>query len=177
MKLGTYVAAAVNKLEENDIFSGKTNIQKTIYFSLPAKQRDKYFHAYHYGPYCGLVQEATASLIGNGILKYQGRRLRVNSKWRVKQVDDLMIDRIGNVSRFFAERKITGTKDIARLAKVHLLSRSRNSDARKDLSAYVQRQARFLGWSELAKTDREKIEKYVQLSDAIDAELDASSCK
>ena len=84
-----------------------------------------------------------------------------------------MIDRIGNVSHFFAERKITGTKDIARLAKVHLLSRSRNSDARKDLSAYVQRQARFLGWSELAKTDREKIEKYIQLSDAIDAELDA----
>lgn len=44
MKLGTYVATAVSKLEENGIFSGKTNVQKIIYFSLPAKERNIIMH-------------------------------------------------------------------------------------------------------------------------------------
>lgn len=110
-------------------------------------------------------------MLDNGILKYQGPKLCVKGKLRVKQEGDLIIDRIETVSRFFPAHKMTTTNDISLLAKVHLLSRTNREDAQKDVPAHIQRQARFLGWSGLANTDREKITQYVHLSDALEAKL------
>ena len=39
MKLGTYVLVSVHELRKNFIFTGKTSIQKLIYFALPLELR------------------------------------------------------------------------------------------------------------------------------------------
>lgn len=41
MRLGTYVACAVKELEGRNLYPGKTNIQKLIYFALPEEQRKR----------------------------------------------------------------------------------------------------------------------------------------
>lgn len=175
MKLGTYVAAAVKKLGEKGVGAGKTNVQKLIYFSLPEEERGSYYYPYRYGPYSGLVQQAIGSLLNMRILDYEGTRLSMKQRWDLPRERDPIIDRLEIASSFLSNRKLTATDQIATLAKIHLLSRTQREDAKRDLPGHIQSQARFLGWRELAGTDRETISTYLGLAQQLENELNSAS--
>lgn len=50
---------------------------------------------------------------------------------------------------------------------------SEREDARQDLVAYIQSQAKFLGWKELSGEDPEKIQDYLHMANNLDKVLEA----
>lgn len=173
MRLGSYVASAVNELNKKNIFAGKTNIQKVVYFALPADLRKEFYRPYHYGPYCPEVQQAVSALLKREILCKSGKGFAVADNRPPQQEKDPVVDRIGRTTAFIAKQGLSGTDDIAMLAKVHLLSRSEREDAKKDPVTYIQSQAKFLGWKELSKEDPEKIQNYLHMANNLDRVLEA----
>lgn len=165
MQFGTYVACAVRELVRNEIFAGKTNIQKIIYFALPTEQRKMFYHPYYYGPYCEEVQQATSALLKNKILKRDGKGFSVSKKWGDVAADnDQVMEQMRIDAQFLAKHGLFTTDNIAQLAKVHLLSHTKREDAKRDLPAYIQSQARFLGWKELARTNTQDIKEYLDFA-------------
>jgi len=172
MRLGSYVASAVSELNKNDIFAGKTNIQKVVYFALPAELRKEFYRPYHYGPYCAEVQQAVSALLKREILSRSGKGFSLADNRTLNQETDPVIDRIKVTIDFFYKNSLTGTDDIATLAKAHLLSRSEREDAKQNPVAYIQSQAKFLGWKELSGEDPEKIQAYLHLANNLDKALE-----
>lgn len=91
MKLGTYVYVAVNELRRHQLFVGKTNIQKIIYFAMPAEHRKQYYHPYYYGPYSEDIQKIVVSLLKKD-LGYKKIRDPLYGFIRVDQQDLRLID-------------------------------------------------------------------------------------
>lgn len=174
MRLGTYVACAVKALVENNLYPGKTNIQKLIYFALPEEQRKRLYQPYHYGPYCGDVQHATGALIKNKVILQENGGFRVARDPYPDGIEDPVFDRMRVAADFFAENGFKRTDSIAQLAKVHLLSRSDREDAQKNLIGHIQMQARFLGWKELAQAGADEIQQYIDAAEKLNSELEAS---
>jgi uncharacterized protein YwgA len=174
MKLGNYVLKAVKELNEQGIFSGKTNIQKLIYFALPEEQKKSLYFPYHYGPYCGEVQQVVNALLKNRILKHDSSGLAMEKDLEEMLYDDAVFDRIHEAANFLSSRQVTQTEDIALMAKIRLLSKTEREDVKNDLSGYIKSQARFLGWMGLAEIDKNEIEKYLDLAESLDAALDMS---
>ena len=175
MRLGTYVACAVKELEERNLYPGKTNIQKLIYFALPEEQRKRLYQPYHYGPYCGDVQHATIALIKNKLILQENGGFRVARDFSAGENEDPVLDRMRVAADFFAANGFNSTDSIAQLAKVHLLSRSEREDAQKDLIGHIQKQARFLRWKELAKAGADEIQRYIHAAEKLNSQLESAA--
>jgi uncharacterized protein YwgA len=173
MRLGSYVVSAISELNKKNIFAGKTNIQKVVYFALPPEQRKAYYKPYHFGPYCTEVQQAVSALLKREVLSKSGKGFALSVHRTPNQEIDQVFGRIRATANFLAEQGLAGTDDIATLAKIHLLSRSEREDARQDLVAYIQSQAKFLGWKELSGEDPEKIQNYLHMANNLDKALEA----
>lgn len=164
MRLGSYVALAVSELNQKNIFAGKTNIQKVVYFALPAELRKEFYQPYHYGPYCSEVQQAVGALLKREMLSNAADKGFVLTEDRnVDQETDPVIERIRKTVDFLSKESLSATDDIAMLAKVHLLSHSEREEAKQDPVAYIQSQAKFLGWKELSSENPEKIQNYLTM--------------
>jgi uncharacterized protein YwgA len=172
MRLGTYIVNAVTKLCQKGILSGKTNIQKVIYFALPEDQRKTLYYPYHYGPYCSEVQQSVNALLKNSVLVPSPKNgFTLNTDWEQNREADPVVDRISDVVDFLSANDQKDTPTIANLAKVHLLSKTDREDALSDLPGYIQNQARFLGWHSLTEISRNEIERYLSLAEKLDAKL------
>lgn len=172
MKFGTYVYVAVKELREKNISVGKTIVQKTIYFALPEGKRNLYYYPYYYGPYSDQVQQAIASTLKNENNSNDIKFLKVKDfkSGKESQFDDVEC-RIKVTAKFFAENRISQTSDISFLAKVHLLSRSERTEAKENLPEYIKKQAKFLGWKELAIASIEKIKTNIGLANNLEEAL------
>ena len=142
-------------------------------FALPTDLRKEFYRPYHYGPYCPEVQQAVSALLKREVLCKAGKGFAVDDNRPSRQEKDSVVDRIGRTTAFIANQGLSGTDDIAMLAKVHLLSRSEREDAKKDPVTYIQSQAKFLGWKELSKEDPEKIQNYLHMANNLDRVLEA----
>lgn len=175
MRLGTYVACAVKELAGRNLYPGKTNIQKLIYFALPEEQRKRLYQPYHYGPYCGDVQHATGALIKNKVIMQENGGFRVARDPYPGGNEDPVFDRMRVSADFFSANGFKSTDSIAQLAKVHLLSRSEREDAQKNLIEHIQKQARFLGWKQLAQANADEIRRYIDAAEKLNSELESAA--
>jgi len=172
MKLGTYVYVAVNELRRHQLFVGKTNIQKIIYFAMPAEHRKQYYHPYYYGPYSEDIQKTVVSLLKKeGIHNLEQLGTGDEKGLSLSEDKDDILKALPVTAGFFKQNNITRTNDISFLAKVHLLSRSKREDARNNLAGYIKNQARYLGWEELAEAPIEKIQTNINLADKLEKTL------
>lgn len=173
MKLGSYIAAAVDELNKRDLFAGKTNIQKMIYFALPVDLRKAFYRPYHYGPYSAEVQQAVSALLKKEVLTQTVKGFSLAENRTLNLEADPVADRIRATADFFLSKGLRGTDDIAMLAKVHLLSRSEREEVKQGPVSYIQSQARFLGWKELSRESSVKIDHYLHMADELDGVLEA----
>jgi uncharacterized protein YwgA len=172
MKLGTYVCVAIDELRKHDILDGKTNIQKIIYFALPEENRDQFYQPYYYGPYSADVQQTIFSLLRKEDAK-DIKQLRIDTESSLcRPEDDSIVKRLRLTADFFTKNKITTTGDISFLAKVHLLNNTKREEAKNNLAEYIQNQARFLGWKELATATLEKIQSNISLAKSLEEALE-----
>lgn len=175
MRLGTYVAVAVKELTEKKIYPGKTNVQKLIYFALPETLRKRLYQPYYYGPYCRDVQHTIGTLIKNEGILEGNNGLRVSKDFDLDRDEDPVFERMKIAAEFFAENDFGNTDKIAQLAKVHLLSRSDRKDAQENLVAHIKRQARFLGWKELALAGTDEIQQYIVAAEKLNKKLESAT--
>lgn len=172
MKLGTYVCVAIDELRKHDILDGKTNIQKIIYFALPEENRDQFYQPYYYGPYSADVQQTIFSLLRKeGVKDIKQLQTDIESSLCRPEEDNIM-KRLRLTADFFTQNEITTTGDISFLAKVHLLNNSKREEARKNMAEYIQNQAKFLGWKELANATLEKIQTNISLAKSLEEALE-----
>ena len=171
MKLGTYVCVAMDELSKRGIFNGKTNIQKVIYFAMPEKQRSRYYHPYYYGPYSEDVQQTVTSLLKRRNVDETDPEREYVRSGRSHLDEDPIVRRLNTAATFFEKRGITQTGSISFLAKVHLLSRTKRKEARENLAEYIKKQAKFLGWKELANASLENIQQHIMLANSLEEAL------
>jgi hypothetical protein len=173
MKLGTYVCVALGELNNCEVFVGKTNIQKLIYFAMRETERNRFYHPYYYGPYSEDVQLTLSSLLKKeGASDLPGLWKAVQKGMR-RVADDDIVNRLRLAAAFLQQNNITQTGPVSFLAKVHLLSRTKREDARQHPAEYIKKQARFLGWKELAKAPLEKIQRNIVLANRLEEALAA----
>jgi len=171
MRLGSYVASAVSELNQKNIFAGKTNIQKLVYFALPDKLRKQFFQPYYYGPYSAEVQQAVSALLKKEVPRKVDIGFSLTRDLDLEA--DSVIDRFQRTADFISRIGLSATDDIAMLAKIHLLSHTEREEAKQNPVEYIQCQARFLGWKDLSKEDPDKIQNYLQLANNLDNTLES----
>lgn len=163
MKLAAPVYAAVKLAGEQGIPTGKTVLQKLLFFSLPPQNRQEYYEPYYYGPYSKTVQMIADQLQEKGFVRYNP----VNSAFEVAKQVELgtlqnakpLIERLQAVIAFLKENSITSTAQIALLSKVFLF------DSGEDINAAlihaIQEKSRLFNWREVTDAEGEVIGRQV----------------
>jgi uncharacterized protein YwgA len=175
MKIGSCVLAAMKALKEQKIFSGKTTVQKLIYFALPTEMRRLFYRPYHYGPYSESVQGAFTSLLDNNFITRNGSEFVLcNGEDHLKTMQgEEAIVRLNAAAAFLAQHRLASTKDVSILAKVHILSQGKDITP-EELPGFIRSRGKYFGWSELeeGKLDDKQLERFICLAREIDGVLD-----
>ncbi|MCB9211506.1 MAG: hypothetical protein H6609_19245 [Ignavibacteriales bacterium] len=173
--LSKYILYAINQLNSNSIKTGKTFIQKLIYFSLPPDQRHKYYIPYFYGPYSENVQQLLNSLIDGNYLTYENKVL--NSKYDIKlDKPNVLSSRFDKTITFLLSKNINSTKDISLLAKTFMILDDNNlidkkAKANQSQLNILRNSASLIGWMELINLEDSELRKYITLSKELESNI------
>lgn len=177
MKIGTYTLAALKAIQDNSIFSGKTTVQKLIYFGLPTDKRRKFYKPYYYGPYSEAVQHAFGSLSRNEFITCVGNKYHLaKGEYQLKKYkDDDVVRRLFSAAEFLADKNLKATRDISILAKVHLLKQGKDITGQQ-LHEFIRQRGQYFGWKELTHDvlSEEQLQTYLDLADDLEAALPES---
>jgi uncharacterized protein YwgA len=175
MKIGSCVLAAMTALKGQKIYSGKTTVQKLIYFALPTEMRRQFYRPYHYGPYSESVQGAFSSLLDNKYITRSGNEFVLcNGTDHVESMQgEEVIVRLNAAAAFLAQHSLASTKNVSILAKVHILSQGKDMKP-EELPGFIRSRGMYFGWSEWEEDnlDDKQLEKFICLAHEIDEVLE-----
>lgn len=149
--------------------SGRTNIQKLIFFSIKdRKEMNAYYEPYHYGPYSEDVQVAVQALEARGIISYADfkgysfdeQKFSEYLEMTQRNTDSKYVANIEKEISFLRKNKITAVNKIAAFAKVYyyyIISEDR--DDSEKLKRHIEKSAIYT-WPSLM-AHKKDFSKYI----------------
>jgi uncharacterized protein YwgA len=148
MYIAELVLHSIKILKENDFMSGRTNIQKLIFFSIKDKREMyAYYEPYHYGPYSEDVQVAVQALEARKMISYKNNQGYFFDEQKFDDylnmtrhnTDSKYVNNIEREVSFLRNKKIISVKEIAAFAKVYYYYMVLDSE--KNLKQYIEKSA------------------------------------
>lgn len=170
LRLSDYVIITIKLLNQNNLLTQLTNIQKVVYFSLPKEKRTELFQRSSYGLYSESIQTIIWGLTKNKKIDCIDTEYKLSKELPENGFTQSDVTRIELTVNFLKEKNIKEASEISNLAIVHLFCYSNEDECANsiDFAEFIQERSEFLGWKELANQNISKIKEYLSYSREIE---------